>query len=73
MSSAYMRAYKVVSFRESLNGDALDGDKLDRCRGWVGTHPLRAEAKTPQPGQARAVVSMVTTCTTTTSPPGSST
>ncbi|WP_405876184.1 MULTISPECIES: DUF4177 domain-containing protein [unclassified Streptomyces] len=30
MSNAYTYEYKVVSFRESLIGDALDGDKLEK-------------------------------------------
>jgi hypothetical protein len=30
MSNAYTFEYKVVSFRESLIGDALDSDKLEK-------------------------------------------
>lgn len=30
MSSAYTYEYKVVTFRESLIGDALDSDKLEK-------------------------------------------
>lgn len=46
MSSAQVYEYKVVTFRESLIGDALDSDKLEKV---LNKHAEDAGASRPLP------------------------